>query len=58
MVFSIVSTLLMTSAVANAVNYMHNKSRRQQMLNMFHNPNYLELLLKRMDKDGDQTMLN
>ncbi len=54
MVFSIVSTVLMTSAVANAVNYLQNKKRRQQMLNMFNDPNLLRVLLKRIDKDGDE----
>jgi hypothetical protein len=54
MFFSIVSTILMTSAVANAVNYLLNKSRREQMRSMFRKPNYLHVLLTRMDKDGDQ----
>ena len=56
MIFSVVSTLLLTSAVANAVNYLHSRQRRADMRTMFSNPLYLQSLLKRMDGDGDASV--
>lgn len=51
--FSVVGTTLLTTAVANAVNYLFNKARREEMLSMFSNPRYLKILLRSMDTDGD-----
>ena len=56
MTFSVVSTLLLTSAVANAVNYLHSKQRREDMRTMFSNPLYLKSMLTRMDGDGDASV--
>jgi hypothetical protein len=57
MFFSLLSTLSLTTAVANAVNYLHAKTQRAQMLTMFTDQNYLKNLMKRMDRDGTTTTM-
>lgn len=54
MLFSISSTLMLTTAVANSVDYLHSKDQRSQMKNMFSNAQYLKHLICSMHENNDK----